>query len=119
MKKTTLWGLGILTLVALAFLFVTPVVFADEAKADGKKLFTDNKCNTCHSIQSQGIEKTMASSKAPDLSDVGSTRDAEWISQFLQKKVDDDGKKHPKGWTGSEADLKTLSDWLASLKKKS
>ena len=113
MKKQILWGLGILAI--LAFVFVMPVSAADEA---GKKLFTDNKCNSCHSIQSQGIDKTMASSKAPDLSEVGSTRDAQWISNYLEKKADIEGKKHVKGWTGSADDLKVLSDWLSTLKKK-
>jgi cytochrome c553 len=111
MRKMVLWAFGILAV--LTFLFVAPSVFA----ADGKTLFTDNKCNTCHSIESQDVKKTMGSSKAPDLSDVGSKRNAQWITDFLQKKVDADGKKHPKGWTGKDEDLKTLADWLASLKK--
>ena len=114
MNKAIIWGSGVLTFLVLAFLFVTPV-YAEEAA--GKKVFMDSKCNTCHSIESQGIEKSMASSKAPDLSDVGSTRTADWISQYLQKKVDIDGKKHAKGWSGKDEDLKTVSDWLATLKK--
>ena len=102
-------------------LFVFLVSFASVAAADdaaAQKLFVDKKCNTCHSIESAKIEKKMASSKAPDLSDVGSTRNAEWISKWLKKEVDLEGKKHPSTWSGTPEELKTLSDWLGSLKKK-
>jgi cytochrome c peroxidase len=96
--------------------------FSSFAKADDAanvKLFEDKKCNTCHSIDSQKVTKKMASSKAPDLSDVGSTRNAEWITKWLNKEVDLNGKKHPATWSGTAEEEKTLSDWLASLKKKS
>lgn len=111
MKKTILWG----SLAILAFAFLmTPALYADDAA--GKQMFLDNKCNTCHSIESKEIKKTMESSKAPDLSNVGSTRTADWIVQYLQKKADIEGKKHMKGWTGKDEDLKKLADWLATLK---
>ena len=115
MNMTFIRVSGVLAILAFAFLAFPKMTYADEPA--GKKLFLDNKCNTCHSIESQDIKRTLASSKAPDLSTVGDTRDADWISQFLQKKVDLDGKKHSKGWTGKDEDLKTLSEWLASLKK--
>ena len=104
----------------LVFAFL--VSFGSVAKADdaaNAKLFQDKKCNTCHSIESQKVEKKMASSKAPDLSNVGSTRDAAWITKWLNKEVDMDGKKHPSTWSGTADEEKTLADWLATLKKKS
>ena len=110
--------------VSVLFFAALPLL-ASAADDAGKKLFTDNKCQTCHSIQSAGITSTMGD-KSPaakagkgDLSDVGSAHDAAWIAKYITKKeTSKDGKSHPKEFTGSEADLKTLSDWLASLKKK-
>ena len=114
MRERILIGSGLLAFLVFAFL-LTPVLYAEDAP--GKQLFMDNKCNTCHSIESQTIKKTLASSKAPDLSNVGSEQKVEWMVQFLQKKVDKNGKKHMKLWTGKEEDLKTLTEWLATLKK--
>jgi len=107
----TLFLLCVLVLVA----FVLPARAEDPP---GKKLFVDNKCNTCHSIESQGIAKTMASSKAPDLSNVGSEHNAEWISKYLMKEETKNEKKHMKAWAGTKEDLETLSKWLESLKTK-
>jgi len=84
---------------------------------DGKSLFVANNCNTCHSIQSQGITKT-GTTNAPDLSGVGLRHNASWIAQYLNKTVDLNGKKHAKKWKGSPADLTTVSNWLAGLKRK-
>jgi len=106
--------LFLLTVLAL-FAFVLSAKAED---APGKKLFLDNKCNTCHSIDSQGIAKTMASSKAPDLSNVGSERNAEWISKYLMKEETLKDKKHMKAWAGTKEDLETLSKWLETLKTK-
>ncbi len=114
MKRGIFMCTGLLAFLVFAFL-LTPVIYADDAP--GKKLFLANKCNTCHSIESQTIKKTLATSKAPDLSNVGSERKADWIAQFIQKKIDKDGKKHLKLWAGKEEDLKTLTEWLVTLKK--
>jgi mono/diheme cytochrome c family protein len=103
-----------LTVVGLVMLLATPL-FAEEPA--GKKIFLDNKCNTCHSIDSQQIKRTLATSKAPDLSNIGSEKDAQWIMQYLEKKVELNGKKHMKAWAGKPEDFKTLADWLATLKK--
>jgi cytochrome c2 len=103
-------------------LFAFLVSFSSVAKADdaaAQKLFVDKKCNTCHSVESAKIDKKMASSKAPDLSDVGTKQNAEWLTKWLNKEVDLDGKKHPASWSGTPDDQKTLVTWLASLKKKS
>ena len=85
--------------------------------ADGKQLFQDNKCNTCHSIKSQQVESTKkGDDKIVDLSKVGNSHDSAWIKQWLNKEAEKDGKKHKKKWSGSEGDLDTLVNWLASLK---
>ena len=97
--------------------------------ADGKAVFTQLKCNSCHAISSQGIkvveeegeeaeeEGDDAASKPKDLSDVGTHRTAAWIKDWLMKKVDLDGKKHRKKFEGKPADLEALATWLATLKE--
>ena len=86
----------------------------DEA---GKKIFTDSKCMMCHSIQTQSIEKKMTSSKAPDLSTIGSKHDADWMAKWVTKKEKLDDKLHPMEFKGTEEDLKTLTTWLETLKE--
>ncbi len=103
--------------VAILFLIGFSAQLALAEDAPGKKLFMEQKCNTCHSVESQQITKTMASSKASDLSDVGNKRTEEWMTKWMKKEVDIDGKKHTKGWTGKEEDLTTLVKWMATLKK--
>jgi len=102
-------------LSVLIFVAMTLPLSADDAP--GKKLFVDNKCNSCHSVDSQGIAKTMASSKAPDLSTTGAEHNAEWFSKYLMKEESVKDKKHVKAWAGSKEDLETLSKWLETLKK--
>jgi len=91
-----------------------------ENMPDGKSIFVAANCNTCHSIQSQGIRKagTGGETTSPDLSGVGLRHNADWISKWLQKQVALNGKKHLKKWKGSDGDLATLSGWLAGLKRR-
>jgi hypothetical protein len=81
----------------------------------------------CHQIESQGILKKSATSMTPpveikgppDLSYAGvGEKGEEWITKFLKKEVDLNGKKHAKTWSGKEEDLAALVKWLATLKKK-
>jgi cytochrome c1 len=100
--------------------FVFFGLLAVQSQADdaaGKTIFTDSKCMMCHSMQSQGIEKKMASSKAPDLSTVGSKHNAEWMTKWLTKKETLNDKTHPMEFKGTEEDLKTLTTWLETLKE--
>lgn len=114
-------------------------IAADEAPAPGKQLFLANKCNSCHTIASQGVEKKSAaeaeeaketkepaaeakegaattSKKVPDLGGVGVERKADWIVKYLSKLEAIDGKKHMKKFRGTDDELKTLAAWLESLK---
>ena len=88
---------------------------------DGKSIFLDNKCNKCHTITSQGIERqgTAPEGKTPpDLSGVGLKHNSDWMQKWLNKEEEQNGKKHIKKFGGSTEDLKTLTNWLASQKKK-
>ena len=143
MKRIVITTLGLAVAVAL-----WGSVRAEEAKdakePAGKKLFVENKCNSCHSIDAAGIEKKKAESqaadakaapagekkeaaaektttvpthKAPDLSSVGVDQTSEWMGKFLKKEVTTkEGKKHMKLWKGTDADLTTLTAWLGEQK---
>ncbi len=107
-------------------LVVTGLFTGATLKSDGtsgKSIFLDNKCNKCHSIESQGIQHTSAPPDGakyppPDLSDVGNRHTQDWMKQWLHKEVEQHGKKHMKKFEGSDDDLNTLTKWLAGLKKK-
>lgn len=118
-----------LALVVVAIIATTgPVRAADTA---GLALFKKSGCNECHVISSLGVEKetkkksaepaaTESESKKkkdpPDLSGVGLTREAKWISAYLNKEEAIDGEKHEKRFKGSESDRRTIAMWLATLK---
>lgn len=107
--------------VAAALMFALPATPA--SAADGKELIKEQKCITCHSVKNLGIEKTKKS-RGPDLSGVGLEHDAAWITKWLLKEQDkksaygDKQVKHKKKWKGSEADLKTVAEFLAAQKTK-
>lgn len=123
-----------LSMILGMFLLSFGVALAPSASAaaDGKDLFVKYKCNECHSIKAAGIEVKPSDDageedpfggeeegeqdEAPDLSSVGKEQDAAWISNYLKKKVKLEGKKHRKRFKGPEADLKTISDFLAGMK---
>ncbi|HXF59081.1 MAG TPA: c-type cytochrome [Candidatus Saccharimonadales bacterium] len=94
---------------------------ADAAKApDGKPVFVKYKCGSCHTIETQKIVKKPAATaepgpEAPDLSGVGVERKAEWIVAFLQKKEKIGESMHEKKFRGTDAELKKLAGWLATL----
>ena len=104
-----------------------PAKAADAAKttakvADAKPVFLKYKCNSCHTIESQGITKKAAAGEAaesgdkpPDLSGVGVDRNATWIVSFLQKKEKLEGKLHMKKFRGTDAELQKLAGWLGSM----
>jgi len=128
----------LLATAAVALAVPLAATVAEEAaKADtqakipaGQKLFLDNGCNSCHTMKGQGIEKkksatateatastpAAAPSKVPDLSAVGLERDQAWMTKFLLKTETLHDKKHMKTWKGTEADLATLTAWLAEQK---
>ncbi len=88
----------------------------------GAVIFEGQKCAKCHSVSSQGIERLGAAPSGggklpPDLSGVGLRHTSEWMQGWLKKEEEMNGKKHMKLFTGPDQDLKTLTSWLASLKK--
>jgi hypothetical protein len=115
-------NLGIVLLLSVtALAAIVSVARASDAAAgtpDPKTVFLAQKCNLCHSLAAASIERQMKSSKAPDLSGAGVERDAAWIERWITKKEKVNGKLHQKMFSGSDAELKALSEWLAGMKQK-
>lgn len=88
----------------------------------GKTIFKASKCSTCHAVKSQSIVKGSGDGTegkdAPDLSGVGTKHTAAWMTKYLLKKETIDDKKHLKKFKGTDDELETLSNWLATLKSK-
>lgn len=109
---------------AAAFTALLIPVDVTSAEKDGKSIFLEYKCRSCHSLEGQGIVKKSSGDEdeedskkeTPDLSSVGLDRKAEWISLFLMKKEAIDGEKHKKKFKGSDDELKVLAKWLEDQK---
>jgi hypothetical protein len=120
MKKQQLIILSLTILCFCAFLSWS---FAEEKSEAGKTAFLNNKCNMCHSIESEKIEKTTGGYQKskeknvpPDLTKIGQKHNAEWISGYITKKETLDDKKHAKAFRGTNEELEAIANWLASLK---
>jgi cytochrome c551/c552 len=101
--------------VASLLTLILGVVTITQA-ADGKQIFMDQKCNICHSIESQGIEKKMKKMESPELSNIGAEiESAEWLKGFLLQEKKKDGKQHQRKFKGSDQELDTLVSWIMSL----
>lgn len=106
-----------LALAAIAFIAVASFnvsVNAQEAK-DSKTIFTEQKCDMCHSVNSLGIASKKKSG-AIDLSNASVEGDAEFFAKYLKKETDLKGKKHPAQFKGGDEELRILSEWLTTLK---
>ena len=111
MKNTFLFVLFITAIVAL---FAFAFSFSQDQNLNGKQIFTDAKCNNCHTITSNEI--TSKKDDAIDLSNVGNSADTQLIKSYLLKEVKINDKEHKMKFKGSETELNTLAEWLASLK---
>jgi mono/diheme cytochrome c family protein len=117
MRKMVLFT-ATLVIALLAFLLTgsaSPGAAVNTADSGGLQAFEDQKCHLCHGVAAVNIEAKTKSAKlkGPDLS--GYSKDAAWTSDYLYKKVDLDGKKHPNSFKGSEEELQLILEWLASL----
>ncbi len=87
----------------------------EQGEDQGKTIFKNNKCQSCHSIEVAGMKKK-PNQKPPDLSAVGSEREAAFLAAFLKKKEMLNEKKHAVSFKGSDEELEILVQWLVSLK---
>lgn len=86
---------------------------------DGKQIFLAQKCNLCHTVSSAGIQATVKSEKmkGPDLTGLAPKVDASLLNDYLRKKVEINGKKHGKEFTGSDEEIGALIAWLQKQEK--
>jgi mono/diheme cytochrome c family protein len=89
---------------------------AQDAKAKGQQLFTDQKCTLCHSIGDKGNKKG-------PLDDVGSKLSSaeirEWITDAkgMTAKMKTTRKPEMKAYSLPKEDVDALVAYLSSLKK--
>jgi len=118
--KTLGFTLSVLaTVFLLAAFYSGPEAEAQSAKVlDGKQIFLAQKCNTCHSVSTEGIAATTKSEKmkGPDLVNV--KEDAKLLNGYLRKTADIHGKKHGKQFTGSDEEIGALIAWIQKQEKK-
>lgn len=136
----------VITMTVLIVLSGLATAQDSEVKENGRKIFIEKRCYTCHTInaeadaiqkekeafaKSKGVElKTNDEERdegiAPDLSDVGNKVDAEFLKSFLKnpKKYFRDTpicqsnakKKYRKRFKGTSEEFETLVLYLSSLK---
>ena len=122
MKKGIIIGSILLFVLGLA-------VYADEQQTSttnqnpGKTAFLSNKCNLCHSIESEKIEKSSGGYQKsneknvpPDLSGIGKKHNADWLVKYLKKTEALNNVKHARLYRGTEEELQALAKWLEGLK---
>ena len=90
--------------------------FAQDKGADAKKIFETQKCNACHTVSVAGI--TSKKKDAVDLSTVGSTYKADFITKYIKKDAKIKDAVHKVAFKGTDEETTSLVKWLASLKKK-
>ena len=125
MNRSALWTTTIFAGLALC----AAAIWAQDGKvAKGQTIFLKYRCKSCHSIKALGIEKKTeegdqeaaevaeSKDKPPDLSGIGVEHNADWFGKWLLKKQMKDGKTHKKKFRGTETELKTLTEWIATLK---
>ena len=122
--KKVLSGIGTLVVVTLVMSLVWLAPAAKPAAlqegsgtaAAGQEIFMAQKCNLCHDVSTVGIKAKTTSEKmkGPDL--VGISTDAATLAPYLKGESELNGAKHKKKATCSDAELKTLIDWIAAQK---
>ena len=106
-------------LIYFAFIFSIVLLFGfaysfGAVEPDGKKIFIDKKCNSCHSVDAVGIE--YKKKNAAYLSKIGNSIKADFLEKYLTRKAKINNKEHKTAFKGTEEELKTISKWLGSLK---
>ncbi len=86
------------------------------ADPEGKQIFVDSKCTSCHTVQTAGV--TSKKKDATDLSKTGDIHNADFLKKYLSKKEKINGKEHKAAFKGTEKDLEAVTKWLESLKTK-
>ena len=120
MAQSNLFSIRVLTFaISLVFLGLIGAASAQDPKVQrGQKLYADNRCQMCHSIQGKG------NAKGP-LDEVGTKLTAEQIRQWLINPAEMTGKTKatrkppmPPYAKLAKEDVDALVTYLQTLKKK-
>ncbi len=101
--------------------YASPADDAAAASMNGKAIFMEQHCNTCHSLDVDGIHRMINASSpmaGPDLTGVVAKKGADWTTKWLKHEVKIDGKTHRKTIHLNDEQLKTLVSWLEKQEKK-
>ena len=112
MKNLIVYLIFIFTIV---FLFGFAYSFNRES-VNGKTIFVEKKCNSCHSVEVASIEGKKKDSV--DLSKVGDKYNTELLAKFLTKKEKIDDQEHKTVIKGTDEEITAVTEWLSSLKSK-
>lgn len=101
--------------VAVAFLLLGLVAGPALAEDEGQTAFVAQKCQMCHSVPAAELVAKVKSEtmKGPDLP--AAARDGEWLTQFMKREIQVDGKEHKKEYKGTDEELKAITAWLLTL----
>ena len=85
--------------------------------SQGKASFSEAGCGRCHSVETQEIEASIASERmrGPDLSQIGSDHDVDWLIAYVKREETVDGDRHRAPYNGSDDELQVIAEWLGQL----
>lgn len=101
-----------LLVVMLSLIIVTeawPQTDSDRISR-GKQIYSEKQCALCHMVQGKGGRS------GPDLSDMGTKRDAQWLERFLISPSAMVPKAKMPSFKGSADEREALVAYLLSLK---
>jgi len=103
---------GVMLLLGLV---MGPAALGGDDVSDGQAAFVAQKCVMCHSVpQAELVAKVKSETmKGPDLPAVA--RDGDWLTQYLKREIQFDGKDHKKEYNGTDEELKAITAWLLTL----
>ena len=109
----------------MSLLALFSFLLSSSVYAGAKDIFVKQKCNKCHEWKAQGVEKLPPDPDAPapdpkfkpdvsKLSDKVTGDKKEYLTKWLNKEVQRDGKDHKKRFAGTPEELETLVSALAA-----
>ena len=87
LRKTSRGFLCVLVALALASALAGSTAVAAEDLADGRALFTDQKCNMCHSVPQAELVALVKSKKMRGPYMPAESREPYWIVRYLKREV--------------------------------
>lgn len=100
--------------VTVVFIFGAASTYKIDDPA-GLKVFNDQKCITCHSVEAVELISKNKKTDIPDLSKLEGELDADFLKSYLKKEAKLHDKNHSATFKGTDEDLAAIVDWIISL----